>query len=378
MLRPRALRPRALRHRWWAALLAVAVLWAPLVPPAPPARAAPLGDLVPGDTIAYFADPLLGAQRVTDHVQRGGPTLLFSDAPEQVPGPGILYQDSVSGAFRVFFDHVNATRSRPLVFTVLLGNRGALPVMVSLGRIGVAGPSRDVLQNGQAAQYAWMGPQAGGRLVVAPGRTVFLDARLNRRQALPGQNVTGILDATASGPLQVSVVAERRPVASLRGLAVLPAAPSSTGFIARGTFPHADLNLWAQGDGGLQYVRIATPRSYLQGFSAVDGRPTEDYGNYGVFYSMHIAVLTGEAESLAAVFDPQGGSFAGAALVGTGASPPLVENLPAGGGFSPGPDAGILLTRGGVLPGVSWRFHLAWMPPSGSSLPASLLLAPGA
>jgi len=355
--------------RAWAAVVAVAGVLAA----AGPVRAAGTREPGPGSIVSYLSDPLLGAQRVHAFVQRGGPTLLFSDDPEVVPGPGILYQDTVSGAFRVFFDHVDGSAG-PLAFSVLATNRGERPVHIRLGRVGEAGPSEAVLANGQAAQHAWMGSAGGGTLTLAPGRTAFLDPAAAPQTAQPGQNVTGILDATADGNVLVSIVAQRQPAADISGLAVLPATPSPTGFIGRGTFRHADFSLTAQGDGGMQYVQVASPISYLRGFSAVDGVPTEDYGNYGVLYNMHVTVTAGRDEHMAAVFDPLGGAFAGAALLGVGFVPGTVVDMPSDGGFSPSPTSGILLGRYALTAETPVNLHVEWMPPSGSSLPASLLL----
>ncbi len=338
-----------------------------------PVQAAGSGASLPGAIITYINDPLLGAQRVHAFVQHSGPTLLFSDDPETVPGPGILYQDTVSGAFRVFFDHVDGA-AEPLAFSVLATDRGTRPVHIRLGRVGEAGPSRAVLRNGQAAQHSWLASSGGATLTLAPGQTAFLDPAATPRTAQSGQNVTGILDATADGDILVSVVAQSRAVADLAGLAILPATLTPTGFIGRGTFPQADLRLTAQGNGGMQYVRVASPISYLRGFSAVDGVPTEDYGNYGVLYDMHVIVTAGRNEPLAAIFDPLGGAFAGAARLGIGFVPGALVNIPSEGGFSANPTSGILLGRYALAAGMPVNLHIQWMPPSGSSLPAALLL----
>lgn len=339
-----------------------------------PIQAAGIAESVAGDTVSYQSDPLIGAQQVPAFTTRGGHTLLLSDDPETVPGPGILYQDNVSGPFRVFFDHVNGQAHGNLVFTVLLTNRGQEPVDVSLDRAGAAGASGQVLLNGQEAEHIWMGSTGGETVTVEPGGTAFLDPDLNSRVARPDTNVTAILDGTASGNIVVSVVAESQPVADLSALRVLRGKVGSTGFVMRGTFHKADFTLTAQGNGSMQYVQIATPLDYLTGFSAVDDLPTEDYGNYGVLYNMRVSVMTGRNERLAAIFDPRGGSFSGSALLGLGFLPGDVLDLPSGGTFSPSPTAGILLAQYDLSADQSLNMHLQWMPPSGSSLPASLLL----
>lgn len=327
----------------------------------------------PGGLVTYVNNPLLGAQRLHAFMQQGGPTLIFSDDPELVPEPGILYQDSVSGAFRVFFDHVDAART-PLYFRVVVTNRGATPVHIEVGRAGEAGPARAVLPTGQAAEHAWMAATVGAAITLAPGQSAFLDPGQGRPAALPGQNESGIIDATASGNVLVAVVAERRPTPDISNLLVLSSTTPAGGFVGRGTFPHADITMQAYGNGGMQFVQVAAPLSYLRGYSAVDGVPTEDYGNYGVLYDMHVTVTSGQSEPLTAVFDPLGGPFSGAGLVGVGYTPGEVVDMPADGGFSPSPTAGILLGSYPLSAGRPLNLHVEWMPPSGSSLPASLLL----
>lgn len=343
---------------------------------AAPVLAAGLDEALPGDTINYFANPELASLPMQGFRSTDGPTLLLSDAPETVPGPGILYQDDVNGPFRVFFDHVNGSADGgTLVFTVLATNAGTAPATVTLTRVGYAGPSTAYFLTGQAAQSAWMASAENVQVTLAPGETAFLLPQLNGLVASAQQDVTGIIDGSSDASVQLSVVAEAAPAASLTGLSVLPAATDPTGFALRGTFPHAEITVAAQADGAFQHLDMAVPTDYLRGYSAVDGMaPAEDYGNYGVLYDVRVMTM-GNAGTLAAVFDPLGGPFAGTALVGTGFGPGAPVDLPAGGTYAPDPLSSILLGHFTLQQDVPVLLHVEWMPPSGSNLPVSLVLS---
>lgn len=352
-----------------AAVLAAVVL------AASPVLAAGIADSLPGDTISYLSDPAQGSLPLPASFAWGGPTLLFSNAPEEVPGQGILYQDHVSGDFRVFFDHVNQG-DEGLVFTIVVTNDGIQPVDVHPTRIGFAGPGMNYFLIGQDAQRAWMTGSSGDTLSLAPGASAFLVPALNNLTAGHEQDVTGIVDGAASGRVLVSVVAERSPTTDLSALSVLPAAATSAGFIGRGTFPDANLTVTASANGGYQHLDVASPDQYVTGYSAVDQQPSEDYGNYGVLYDVRLSLFSTEAQRLALVFDPLGGPFAGTGLVGQGFVPGAPVDLPRGGTFAPNPLAGMLVAQLDVAANTSELTRFQWMPPAGSNLPATLILTP--
>lgn len=332
---------------------------------------------VPGDQVAFGANPDTGAWAMPASRRWSGPPLLFSDAPETVPGPGILYQDDVNGPFRLFFDHVDGRAGGgPLYFGVLATNPGGAPATVTLTRVGDAGPSADYFAAGQAAERAWMSSAADTRVTLAPGQSAFLLPDLASRPAAAGQDVTGIVDGSSDAQVQISVVAQTSPAPSLTGLAVLPAAPDASGFALRGTFPHSEVTITAQADGALQSLDMGTPLDYLRGYSAVDGlAPAEDYGNYGVLYNVLIDTM-GNAGRVALIFDPQGGPFAGAGLVGTGFAVGSPLDLPAAGTFAPSPLSSILVGRYTLQENQPLLLHFEWMPPAGSYLPATAVLSP--
>ena len=361
-----------MRIRPW--MVPVALIAAATVVAAP-ALAAGIADSLPGDTISYASDPALGSLPLQASFTQGGPTLLFSNAPEEVPGQGILYQDHVSGDFRVFFDHVNHGDEN-LIFTVVVTNDGTDPVDVQPTRIGYAGPGMNYFLVGQDAQRAWMSGSSGDDLNLAPGQSAFLVPGLNALTAGHEQDVTGIIDGTASGRVLVSVVAEDSPTNDLSGLSVLPAVATSAGFVGRGTFPRADLTVTAAANGGYQHLDVANPDQYVTGYSAVDQEPAEDYGNYGVLYDVRLSLFSTVAERLALVFDPLGGPFAGSGLIGEGFLPGTPVDLPRGGTFAPSPLAGMLVTDLDVAANTSQLTRFQWMPPAGSNLPATLILTP--
>lgn len=80
-----------------------------------------------------------------------GGTLLFSDSPEYVEEPGILYQDVVSGEARVLYYHLNNTQ-RPQKIAITLENMYAGLNSVKITRGVAGGPSADFLAVGKQTQ----------------------------------------------------------------------------------------------------------------------------------------------------------------------------------------------------------------------------------
>lgn len=360
--------------------LSILVLAAAIVAAAPVASAAPAGVAAssPGAVVTFAANPATGALPMPATETWTGPPLLLSDAPETVHSKGILYQDDVNGAFRLFFDHVDGDSENPtLTIGVLATNTSGVPATVELTRVGTGGPSADYFATGQAAERAWMGSTGTTVLKLAPGQTAYLLPALESTPATFGQDVTGIVDGHSSAQVVLSVVAQTHPAPSLHGLRVIPAARNATtGFAMRGTFPHSELRINALADGGLQGLNMGTPRDYIQGHSAVDGlAAAEDYGNYGVLYDVHINVMGG-AGPLGVILDPQGGPFAGAGLLGQGYLAPHLVNLPAGGTYAPSPLGSILVGRFALQQNTPLLLHMDWMPPAGSYLPTTLVLSP--
>jgi hypothetical protein len=382
--------------------------------PPPRAAAAPavrcaatLGQAGPGQTVCFGGDPVAGlsaAALTPSEAPVGDRTLLFSDDPEYVPGPGILYQDVVgpgsAGApspdFRLYAYAVNpAGASVPLHVGVVATDVGSAPATVTVTRWAVVGPSADYLAVGRAASSAFLGAAPTPvTWTLQPGESAFLDAGLGippleDRALGPGQAANAIFDATTTGPLQVTVAASRAPIAAptfFRGLPVLASARTRPGQLPmRGTFPSARVvgtYRVTLGGGGALVVHVADQGRYLWGVDAVDGgRRVEDYGDYGVVYEEDLAVAAASEATtrFAVVVLPRGGDFATAVSRSPGLGDPgPVAGMPVpfDNVFLPPNAYGAVLGAYCIPPGGTAEVDLQWMPAAGSFLPVDLWLVP--
>ena len=80
-----------------------------------------------------------------------GPTLIFSDSPENVYETGILYRDEITGNGRIFFHHVNATGKQQKL-AVLVRNKKLRPTDLYVTASGIGGPNKDYLKAGKESQ----------------------------------------------------------------------------------------------------------------------------------------------------------------------------------------------------------------------------------
>ena len=112
----------------------------------------------------FLIDPLNPVNLPSLAITRAwtGGTLIFSDSPEYVPGPGVLYADSVPPGFvRIMLYHVNDSAnsgtSTRLKFTVVVepANAGETTTVTLLRSI-VKGPSSDYGKIGRTSAYDFL------------------------------------------------------------------------------------------------------------------------------------------------------------------------------------------------------------------------------
>lgn len=344
----------------------------------------------PGVTVPFRADPTAGTDPATCTLQPGGPVLFFSNDPERVPGPGILYQDTLRGNLRIFLYHVNGWQ-QSLRFAAILTDTGSQPVTVYVLREGQAGPAASFVAVGKEAAHHWFEPYPGNQFTLQPGGAAFVDPGLPAHPAAPGQAVNAIYDVMATGPVEVTAVAEdgtQPATTSLDGLGVLPDTFHNwLGTPMRGTFAGADpvcaqsITLPWSGKADLRFGAAADATTvYLHGTSAVDGgAAVVDYGNYGAVYNVDLSLTTTPGSlynEFALMLHPHDNVFAGMALATGGALFPGVVPLPLD---HPSLDSkldGVLLNTYRLLPYTPVQAQVEWMASAGSSLPVDLLIYP--
>ena len=275
----------------------------------------------PVDTISWQPGPQNSPQllkRWPVKVSDNGGTLLFSDSPEYVEENGILYSDVVEGNGRVFYYHLNNTSQNKKI-AVVLENQGKYTAVVHVSRQALSQPSDDYLWVGKTSQQQFMDSKENRDIFVFGGKRKLLDNVMNTTIVRPGQLVNGIYDFHADMPVRVSVIMYSpgdNPLAFVDSAKVLPKDEHRL----RGTYKGMNrviraVNAYDPLKDGAVFIPLADNQRdiYRKGIDATDGSITENYGNYGIMYELHVPVRgTTDVQYL---LNPQGGVYAGAMTV---------------------------------------------------------------
>ena len=250
----------------------------------------------------------------------GGGTLLFSDSPEYATDDGILYRDTVQGAARVLYYHVNRMDA-PKKVAIVLENRSNGTSMITVSRGGASQPSPHYLDVGKATQALYCDDQQPRRFFLKKGERRVLVQDMDTTVLQPEDLVYGCYDFTTTQAVRTSVVicpSDADPAAFVRHARILPA----DDLRLRGTFAKADRTIRAThaynpNKDGIAYFLLADNESdlYRKGIDATDGSETLNYGNYGILYHLEIPVAGQEKTQF--YLSPFGGTYAGAMRVTT-------------------------------------------------------------
>lgn len=330
-----------------------------------------------------------------------GGTLLFSDSPEYVDRPGILYQDTVKGEVRVLYYHLNNTKV-PQKVAVVLENANSEESynIVQVTRGGTAKPSEYYLWVGKNTQRQYFGEKKIDVVLLMKDKKRLLQSGMDEIVLQPGQLVYGVYDFKADHPVKTSVImypANANPLEFIEGAKVLP----RDSVALRGTYKGMDREITSEREydperDGIVYIMLADNKidEYKVGVDATDGCQTVDYGNYGVLYKIAIPVKEG-APKVQYYLSPLGGTYAGTMTVRRDHSPytKLIET-PAGLGYfgdqtAPEPEnVSKAREEGTALFGSHMELadlgcydnsvpnYFEFSPPGASNLPVCLILMP--
>ena len=330
-----------------------------------------------------------------------GGTLLFSDSPEYVDRPGILYQDTVNGEVRVLYYHLNNTKV-PQKVAVVLENANSEESynIVQVTRGGTAKPSEYYLWVGKITQRQYFGEKELDLVLVLKNRKRLLQSGMDEIVLQPGQLVYGVYDFKVDHPVKTSVImypANANPLEFIEGAKVLP----RDSVALRGTYKGMDREITSEREydperDGIVYIMLADNKidKYKVGVDATDGCQTVDYGNYGVLYKIDIPVKE-RAPKVQYYLSPLGGTYAGVMTVRRDHSPytKLIET-PAGLGYfgdqtAPEPEnVSKAREEGTALFGSHMELadlgrydnsvpnYFEFSPPGASNLPVCLILMP--
>lgn len=272
------------------------------------ASASDIQDLAWRDGVPYY-------RQIQGNITHGGPKLIFSDSPEMVGKIGIMYRDTVSGPVRLFFHHVNDTRTDKRL-AVLLRRTTIRPTAVSFGKNGISRPNEDWLAAGKEAQTKYYSSAPNGRKLVLDGPRDILN---NGKGYIlhPQELVTGIVDLNFDKPVEVSFImmpTDADPRISAEVYPILP--PDEGDHVLRGTFEGADVTVTLPGafpadSGEIWGVKLAddVEDPYVRGIDVTRNEPVVNYGNYGVMYAVEFQTKGNRATQLR--FNPYGGAYAG-------------------------------------------------------------------
>ena len=262
-------------------------------------------------------DPNLMRKLEVKSSDKGG-VLLFSDSPEAVYEDGILYSDVVKGDARLLFYHLNATQVDKKI-AVVIENLSNKKNVVTISRGVVGEPGANYLQVGKNVQTQYMQETFNYSLYMEKDEKNLLIEDITDNLVKPGQLLYGIYDFHTVGNLRVTVIMcpkEENPLEFIIDAKTLPKDEHRL----RGTFPKMNrtINIKKTYDpdvDGIGYVMLADNVNdlYKQGIDMTDGSITENYGNYGIIYTINLNIKKGKKVRIC--LTPLGGYYAGAMRV---------------------------------------------------------------
>jgi hypothetical protein len=302
---------------------------------------------------------------------RGGRTLYMSNAPERFFGEGLLYEDELDGPSRLFIHHRNGSDER-LKVAVVVTNEQSESIRLTIGSLGLAGPSVSALQFGSAAVKRYLTGAEPRELIIEPGSSAMLLPELEKIAMNPNEGLSGILDVDTDGPLTFSTLAVKE---STDPLSVVFALPQLEKVGNRGTFPNTDLSIEVNEPLGIaeRKLRLGSRGNTIPGVDALTDEATVDGGEYGAVTTIR---LKNVAYGTRIILNPRAGNFSGAVTVNGN-----VIAVPAGGHASTAD--GVLLYRQDKPEGDASELPappevtITYTSPGASSLPVLLVFFPG-
>lgn len=269
-------------------------------------------------TAAYGGIRLDNIQRLPEWEMKSttlGGTLLLSDSPEMVESDGILYQDQVEGKTRLFFYHVNASKTAKTM-EVMLENKGKEVAHVNVSASSLGGPGYAWFEVGKETQMKYLSGTSSYQITIPPGEVVPLSAKISETAVLPNMLIHGIYDFTVDRPINIKVMMLSIFEDSVKFSKTAQVLPADQWHL-RGTFEGANRRLSsAEAYDPVLYKAVGITLAdnvidpFLQGIDATDGSKVVNFGNYGVVYDIVPPGKNGRKISYYLV--PVGGCYAGA------------------------------------------------------------------
>ena len=260
---------------------------------------------------AFGGDTFLNrAPRMMDWVPG---TLVYSDDPEGVLQYGILYRTPLPvGLTRSYIYHTNDTPDNNMKVTGVLENAGTETAHVIFRRRAFPSPSTNGISVGMVAlrQY-YENTAVHAPLAIPPGGAALLDTVMDGTTVLRDRLLHSIHDFTCDQPLTLTVAMLPFTSDTLASLPGLPVSPDD-GHKREGTFPHLGRENAVPYEydtaSGIGRIRVADWGTdidpFVEGVDAEDGLPARLRGNYGVTYTIRVALRSTDGRRVAVLFSP--------------------------------------------------------------------------
>lgn len=310
-------------------------------------------------------------------VSDGGGTLIYSDCPEYVKEPGILYSDVVSGNVRVFYYHLNDSHEPSKIAVLLKSVEKGLVANVTKGVISQPGEDYFAVGRGLQAQYFSAESDKKEMLLVKSTKARLLAPEMDEIVVGPAELISGVYDFSVNGQIRLTVLsypAKDDPVKYLETAKMLPEEIENR----EGTFSAMNREItlcspYNPSTDGIACIVLANGKEdyFLNGVSATDGQPVENFGNYGVNYRIVLPVA--EPGRTHYYLEPLGGVYSGIMRVHLGNNNSRLIFTPEGRYFGEN-GAGEYADLGAYDNNVPLWFEFS--PPGASNLPVRIIMVP--
>lgn len=294
-------------------------------------------------------------------------TLLRANSPESIVDEGIYYQDTAKGNVRVLIHNMNL-RTNPVKIYILATNENATDATVTIGNVGIGGPSTYVSATGKSSGARYLGGTPQNKVISIPAgesRQVLTD--VSAATLLTGKVITAQADMKASAPIKFTFVVLDEGKDVFTELPNLTKLPWDTKH-DRGTFQNANKYITISEPVGDTASRMALADnfydSYLTGVDAISGEKKTNGGNYGVNY--YITLEHVQPNTVIGI-NPRGGHYGGAFLVNGEIVYATNNSI-----VSSVTEMGVLHRTGDTEETVT----IVFTPASGSNLPINLVFQP--
>lgn len=269
---------------------------------------------------AYTTEDFKNKKELEFTIEDFGGKLLFSDCPEYVKEPGILYEDTITGRARVFYYHLNDSHKRRKV-AVLLSNVSKKGTLVNVKRAVISERiSHDSYYYlvGRGVQAVWYSPASERNDIIYVGEANprLLDEKMDNIVLLPQELIEGVYEFETSEPVKVTVLMYPEKESPTEFLKKAKLLSKENHHPLRGTYDGMNRRIrlkkkYNPRKDGIAYIDIGDGEKdfFREGVDATDGKKSVNYGNYGIDYTIHIeAVGSGKTHYY---LTPRGGVFGG-------------------------------------------------------------------